>query len=819
MHGDDDGNRGTTIPCDLLLLRGSCIVNESMLSGESIPLRKEAVGSGLDEKELLEKLHVDEGSNMQHKKHVLFGGTKLLQHTLETQPSSFALSKSKIPVPPDQGCVVFVLRTGFGTTQGSLVRTIIYSSQRVTANNTEAMWFILFLLGFAICASSFVLHQGLQDASRDRFKLLLHCIMIVTSVVPPELPMELSLAVTNSLIALTKFNIFCTEPFRIPFAGRIDICCFDKTGTLTSDELEMLGVVGLETHLAEDTHGKNHGELDIIAPEQLPLHTELVLAGCQSLVLLNGQVVGDPLELTSIQAIKWNLVYGASYAQGGSSVQPSFLSDRRGEIQSMDILHRFSFSSEHKRMSTIVSIAKGDNDEVEERRILTKGAPEVLEALFKDKPLYYRRVYRHFASRGSRVLALGYRVVPADWTLTSLRQKSRKEVETELIFAGFLVLDSPLKDDTKRTIRDLMIAKHKVVMVTGDNALTACDVARRIGVNAGYSKIPLILSATGKENIVEWVGIDDGTPGLEIGTIPFDADAVHKLRVQYDLCVAGEALTALYKQGEVGGSSSSEEAAALESFLQVLVKLCLHINVFARTSPQQKEYIIMAMNRCGKTTAMCGDGTNDVGALKQAHIGISIVNSPSDEHSQRRTSSVARSHGYDGLRRRGSKNAAGLHEQLQALQDHEDAAQVVRLGDASIASPFTSRSSSIRVTKQLIRQGRCTLVTTIQMYKILGVNCLITAYYLSSLYIHGVKNGDQQLTILGVRVVTTKPCLSYVLIWRYALVRSSGSRCFSCSSQAPSLRKRCRMSVLRLASSVGRWWSRFWDSLRFTWRF
>lgn len=136
------GANETTVPADMLLLRGTCIVNEAMLSGESTPLLKESI-------ELLEPTEALDADN-QHKGNMLFSGTKVLQ---ATNSASGAMT-------PDGGCLAVVLRTGFGTTQGQLVRTMIFSTERVSANNFESFLFIGFLLIFAIAASWYVWTHG-----------------------------------------------------------------------------------------------------------------------------------------------------------------------------------------------------------------------------------------------------------------------------------------------------------------------------------------------------------------------------------------------------------------------------------------------------------------------------------------------------------------------------------------------------------------------------------------------------------------------------------------------------------------------------------
>lgn len=208
-----------TAPCDCLLLEGSCIVNEAVLTGESVPKSKLGLAEIRTQETENTLLDISAETNA-NKRNMVYGGTKLILHK---SSSSLSIALSGISRPVDHGCLAYVVRTGFYTSQGDMIRTMLFSSARVTANNRESFLFILFLLLFAVCSAAYVYVVGRRDPSRNHWKLLLHCIMIITNVVPPELPLELSYAVNNSLVALFRKGIFCTEPFRIPYAGKIDV--------------------------------------------------------------------------------------------------------------------------------------------------------------------------------------------------------------------------------------------------------------------------------------------------------------------------------------------------------------------------------------------------------------------------------------------------------------------------------------------------------------------------------------------------------------------------------------------------------------------
>jgi cation-transporting ATPase 13A1 len=359
---------------------------------------------------------------------------------------------------------------------------------------------------------------------------------------------------------------------------------------------------------------------------------------------------GDPLEVATMSAT-------------GYAFQPSLVADGTTTIADpntgveLKVRAKFPFSSDLKRMSVIVecsgpragvhaatlqrnvsstsnagssSSSSSSNAIIRQGYVFTKGAPEILASHLNTIPDYYNATYFYHMSRGRRVLALAYKTLLPHWLDGKGAKLPRTAAESGLTFAGFLIFDCDLKPDSRSVVRELRQSNHQVVMITGDSVYTAADVARRLSMLHSAQKgdkgkgeaqaliIHVVKRSAGEDSELVWrrlTGLYAPEEEKQMDDIDFNLAEVKELAGDYSLCVVGQALDTLQKQ------DPTKYAAALRA-------LCPHVTIFARVSPAQKEAIVLALNGAGLYTLMCGDGTNDVGALKAAHVGVSIVNSP-----------------------------------------------------------------------------------------------------------------------------------------------------------------------------------------------
>jgi len=86
---------------------------------------------------------------------------------------------------------------------------IEFSTQSVSGDSKETGLALLMLLCFALMASGYVLKEGLRKKEKTTHEILLKCVIIITSVVPRQLPMQMAMAVNMALMALMKSGECC----------------------------------------------------------------------------------------------------------------------------------------------------------------------------------------------------------------------------------------------------------------------------------------------------------------------------------------------------------------------------------------------------------------------------------------------------------------------------------------------------------------------------------------------------------------------------------------------------------------------------------
>ena len=227
---------GTTmtgiLPCDAVLLSGEVIVNESLLTGESLPITKipipdpELASLDFDMEEPASSAHMS--------KYFLFSGTKLIR--VRGQVSNLPIEKAS-----SGGALALVVRTGFNTTKGSLIRSMLFPRPNTFKFYQDSFRFIGVLATISAIGFIFSLYNFLKMSIRWNV-ILLRALDLITIAVPPALPATMAIGTSFAIARLRKKFIFCTSPPRVNIGGKINLMCFDKTGTLTEEGLDVLGI-------------------------------------------------------------------------------------------------------------------------------------------------------------------------------------------------------------------------------------------------------------------------------------------------------------------------------------------------------------------------------------------------------------------------------------------------------------------------------------------------------------------------------------------------------------------------------------------------
>ncbi|XP_078614981.1 polyamine-transporting ATPase 13A3-like isoform X1 [Branchiostoma floridae x Branchiostoma japonicum] len=573
---------GMLMPCDAVLITGNCIVNESMLTGESVPVTKTHLPSQSSEVYSPEK----------HKSHTLFCGTQVIQTRY------YGGEKVK----------AVVVRTGFSTAKGELVRSILFPKPLNFKLLTAAYRFVLVLVGVAMIGFTFTVAWMALDGESVG-EIFLEALDLITICVPPALPSALTIGIIYAQRRLKKQGIFCIIPERINICGLVDLVCFDKTGTLTEDGLDLWAVVPTKN----DSFAPAIQDVSL-----LPLGPFLTaMATCHSLTVIGGNLSGDPLDLKMFKSTKWELEEPGSEESTKfdmlvpTVVQPPHTTvllhpspHEREHPYEVGIIRQFTFSSSLQRMSVITRTLGSHHMEV-----YTKGAPEMIIQLCKPEtvPTNFSEILMTYTESGFRVIAFAWRPLEDKVRFLQAQRMSRDQVETDLTFLGLMVMQNALKPETTPTIQQLREANIRTVMVTGDNILTAVSVAR---------ECKMICSG---QQVVEVTALPptDSTPP----TITYTVSTKHMEPVE----VKEDKVNADDEMDQFRFAMSGKSFAVIRKYFpHVLLKVAVGGTVFARMSPDQKTQLVEVYQDLGHYVGMCGDGANDCGALKRAHAGISL---------------------------------------------------------------------------------------------------------------------------------------------------------------------------------------------------
>jgi len=483
---------GIRVPADIRLIHTVELkIDESILTGESLPVEKHH--------------HVIKEENLTHgdQKNMAFMGTIVVS------------GRAK-------GVVV---ETGMNTVFGKIAKHI-KEAETVKAPLQDKITKFANAIGILVLSASLLLFiAGLIIGESIKY-MFMTAVAAAVAAIPEGLPVVVTVALAVGVSRMAKHNAIVRKLHAVETLGSTTVIGSDKTGTLTKNEMTVKVIYdGKDVYEVEGSGYEPkgnilHNGLPVNPKERHYLIDVLrigLLCNESSVYVENGEykIQGDPTEAALIvSAMKVGL-------------SPEEEKERYRQIAIIP------FESERGYMATLHR-HKG------KKYLFVKGAPEkVLEMCIKDS--FGNEIDREkilhmaneFAKRGLRILAFAYREIKEEIEEITCKEIEKCDTVSGLIFAGLQGMIDPPRPEAIEAIKGCKSAGIRVVMITGDHAVTAKAIGEMLGISDSKSKV-----LTGKE--LERMSDEELFHKVKEVSIYARVSPEHKLRIVEQLKRHGE---------------------------------------------------------------------------------------------------------------------------------------------------------------------------------------------------------------------------------------------------------------------------------------
>lgn len=348
-----------------------------------------------------------------------------------------------------------VVNTGMNTEVGHIAKLIMEDDspetplQKRLAKTSKSLGIAALL----ICIVIFIMGILRQ---RPIFDMFMTSVSLAVAAIPEGLPAIVTIMLSLGVQRMAKKNAVIRKLPAVETLGSATIICSDKTGTLTQNKMTVTDIC---TAKGSEYPDSNLGTFTLTLAT---LCNDTILQTTKKEV----SATGEPTETALVLA---------AYKVGLTKPKLDLTHPR---------VHEIPFESSRKLMTTVHKLSNGSY------RSITKGAPDVLlnkcTHLYEDGKITPMTEYKkraiakqnsNMASRALRVIGVAYKEIS-----TAPNHLSNNQLESSLIFVSLIGLIDPPRKEVAEAVLTCKMAGIKPVMITGDHIITACAIAKELGI-------------------------------------------------------------------------------------------------------------------------------------------------------------------------------------------------------------------------------------------------------------------------------------------------------------------------------------------------